>query len=131
MNSPLRRVRMERGISLAQVARDLGCSVAHLSSIETCDTSASPEFAERLGRDFSDANINELDILYPERENTAGIPAASPSALAPQLKDEERYLLSCYRRLRIGQQMVLVELAALMAETAAGREQADSAQGDS
>lgn len=47
-------------------------------------------------------------------------PPSTPiqSASMQQLKDEERYLLSCYRSLRTGQQMVLVELAALMAETA-------------
>lgn len=99
MISPLRQARLMRGVSLTRVAKDLGCSVAHLSCVETGQATASPDFAERLAKYFENQALNELHILYPER----GLP--------PSSAEEELELLACYRRMREEQKILFSKLA--------------------
>jgi transcriptional regulator with XRE-family HTH domain len=64
--TPLRRIRLERHLSLEAVADGIGMNNGTISRIERGDTKASPETAEKLVKFFGEG-ISELEILYPER----------------------------------------------------------------
>ena len=66
MISPLKKIRIARGFTLAEVASAVRTDVSNLSRIENTKQKASPELAERLAKHFGYA-ITEIQVLYPER----------------------------------------------------------------
>tara|TARA_B100000795_G_scaffold70697_1_gene49655 strand:- start:6937 stop:7155 length:219 start_codon:yes stop_codon:yes gene_type:complete len=64
-SSPLRQIRIEKGLSLKEVSASVGTTHGHLSRIERGDTTTR-ELAQKLS-DFFDKKISEMEILYPER----------------------------------------------------------------
>jgi transcriptional regulator with XRE-family HTH domain len=64
--SPLRRLRLERGLSIHDVASAVSTHPANLSKIERQIRGASPALAERLAT-FFQPDLTELEILYPDR----------------------------------------------------------------
>ena len=71
--TPLRKLRLARGLSLEEVARGAGTDTGTLSRIETGVRSATPTRAEKLVKFYGSA-ISEMHILYPRR-----FPAWHPS----------------------------------------------------
>jgi DNA-binding transcriptional MerR regulator/quercetin dioxygenase-like cupin family protein len=67
----LRRLRSERGLSLAQVAKEVGVSVGFLSSLERSQMTASVGTLRRL-TDFFQTNI--LDFFDPAESNSRLVP---------------------------------------------------------
>ena len=65
-NTPLRRARASKGLSIHQVAAAVGTNAGNLSRIERAVQAASPALAERLASYF-EPDITELEVLYPER----------------------------------------------------------------
>lgn len=68
--SPLRRLRLERGLSIQDVASAVGTHPGNLSKIERQARGASPALAERLAQYFG-PELTELEILYPDRFSEA------------------------------------------------------------
>lgn len=66
MKSPLRQARERAGQTIVEVCRAVGTDPGNLSRIENGKQKASTELAEKLARHF-DADVTELQILYPER----------------------------------------------------------------
>lgn len=66
MQSPLRRIRTARSLTLAEVSRAVGTDPANLSRIETMKQPASAELAEKLVAYYG-SGITEIEVLYPER----------------------------------------------------------------
>ena len=66
MTSPLKTIRIKRGLTLAEVSHSVGTDVGNLSRIENRKQQASPDLAQRLAKFFG-GEITELQILYPER----------------------------------------------------------------
>lgn len=66
MQSPLRNLRISQGITLSYVAKLIDIDPANLSRIERGRQMASLEVVERLVK-FYEGQINELQILYPQR----------------------------------------------------------------
>lgn len=66
MSTPLRRIRLEKKYSLAEVASSVGTDAGNISRIENAKQKPSPKLAEELVK-FFNFEINELEILYPER----------------------------------------------------------------
>jgi putative transcriptional regulator len=66
MQSPLRSLRISQGHTLSHVAKLIEIDPANLSRIERGQQMASLEVAERLVK-FYEGQINELQILYPNR----------------------------------------------------------------
>lgn len=64
--TPLRKIRLERGLSLEIVARAIGLDTGNLSRVERAEQGISLEKAELLVG-FFDGEITELEILYPQR----------------------------------------------------------------
>jgi transcriptional regulator with XRE-family HTH domain len=69
--TPLRMIREQRGVTLAQVSIATGIDVGKLSRLERGKVSASPEDAAKLAHYFGHA-VTELEILYPERYASRG-----------------------------------------------------------
>jgi DNA-binding transcriptional MerR regulator/mannose-6-phosphate isomerase-like protein (cupin superfamily) len=67
----LRRLRTERGLSLAQVAKEVGISLGFLSSLERSQMTASVGTLRRL-TDFFQTNI--LDFFDPAESNSRLVP---------------------------------------------------------
>jgi DNA-binding transcriptional MerR regulator/quercetin dioxygenase-like cupin family protein len=67
----LRRLRSERGLSLAQVAKEVGISLGFLSSLERSQMTASVGTLRRL-TDFFQTNI--LDFFDPAESNSRLVP---------------------------------------------------------
>lgn len=67
MESPLRRLRLSRGLSLRDVANAVGADDSSISRIETGKQKPSPELAQRIVEYFGSRRLTELHILYPER----------------------------------------------------------------
>ena len=63
--SPLRQIRIDKGLSLKEVSTSVGTTHGHLSRIERGDTTTR-ELASKLSLYF-DQHISEIEILYPER----------------------------------------------------------------
>lgn len=66
METPLRKIRTSRGLSLETVARAVATDRANLSRLERGLQNATPELAERIADYFGYA-ITEMQILYPDR----------------------------------------------------------------
>lgn len=66
MRTPLRRIRIEKKYSLAEVASAVGSDAGNLSRIEKATQRPSLKLAEELVK-FFNFEITELEILYPER----------------------------------------------------------------
>lgn len=67
IDTPLRRLRISRGIQQSAIAEAVGTDQGSISRLERGEQGATPEMAARivafLGRD----EITEMQILYPER----------------------------------------------------------------
>lgn len=66
MNTPLRKMRVERGMTLAELSVATKIDVGNLSRIERGKQLTSIETAEKISR-FFNAEISEMQILYPQR----------------------------------------------------------------
>lgn len=66
MNTPLKEIRVRRGLTLDVVARAVETDTGNLSRIENWKQGASVQLAERLAS-FYNGEISELAILYPDR----------------------------------------------------------------
>jgi transcriptional regulator with XRE-family HTH domain len=64
--TPLRRARIARQLTLDAVADGIGINNGTLSKLERNLIKTTPETAEKIVRFFG-AGITELEILYPER----------------------------------------------------------------
>lgn len=64
--TPLRAIRLRRGLTLQAVAEAIGSNTGTLSKLETQKINASPKTAEKLSK-FYESAITETQILYPER----------------------------------------------------------------
>lgn len=67
MDTPLRKARQAKHLSLAEVAAVAQLTVAQLSRIERGMSGTSPAVAALLAEFFGPKHINEMQILYPER----------------------------------------------------------------
>ncbi|GAA0469683.1 helix-turn-helix transcriptional regulator [Tatumella punctata] len=74
MQTPLRKMRMEKKLTISEVALAVHCDVGNLSRIERGVQVTSLEMAERLSKFFGGL-VSEMQILYPQRymdqKNTA------------------------------------------------------------
>ena len=66
MQTPLRKIRLEKKLTIAEVASAINCDVGNLSRLERGAQAASLQMAERLSR-FYGGMISEIQILYPQR----------------------------------------------------------------
>ncbi|MDX7992982.1 helix-turn-helix transcriptional regulator [Xenorhabdus littoralis] len=66
MDTPLRKIRKELGLTLIQVASAVGCDTGNLSRMERGLQKPTLNLAEKLVI-FFDKKIDEIQILYPER----------------------------------------------------------------
>ncbi|HGN0866932.1 helix-turn-helix transcriptional regulator [Providencia sp. PROV188] len=66
MQTPLRKIRLEKKLTISEVANAINCDVGNLSRLERGTQAASLELAERLARFYGD-KITEMQILYPQR----------------------------------------------------------------
>lgn len=64
--TPLRFVRLKRGMSLSEVADGVGTTPAQISNIEKAKHRPSAGLAERISA-FFDGEVSEIEILFPER----------------------------------------------------------------
>ena len=65
--SPLRKARLQRGLTLAHVAKHVGSDTGNLSRIERGQQIPNRELIPNLVNLFSENGITEVHILYPER----------------------------------------------------------------
>lgn len=66
MDTPLRKIRLERGLTLTEVSRATDIDEGNLSRLERNVQQASAETAEALSK-FYRGEISEIEIIYPER----------------------------------------------------------------
>ncbi|EIU7557583.1 MULTISPECIES: helix-turn-helix domain-containing protein [Providencia] len=66
MQTPLRRIRIEKQLTISEVANAINCDVGNLSRLERGAQAASLELAEKLVK-FYGEKITEMQILYPKR----------------------------------------------------------------
>lgn len=64
--TPLKAIRLQRGLSLTEVSTAVHIDSGNLSRIERRQQTPSLELAERLSK-FYGAAVTEMQILYPER----------------------------------------------------------------
>ena len=64
--TPLKKIRIERGLTIYTVASGVECSAGTISRVESGNHGVSPDLAERLAR-FFDGAITEEQVLYPDR----------------------------------------------------------------
>ncbi|KVG83220.1 hypothetical protein WJ91_06260 [Burkholderia ubonensis] len=64
--TPLRRLRKSRGLTVAQVSKAVGIDQGNLSRIERGEQ-FSRRGAAALVTYFGESSITEMEILYPER----------------------------------------------------------------
>lgn len=65
--TPMKKARKALGKTQEQLAKELGCTQAHISDVERASTAASPKLAAAIAKVLK---IPEEQILYPERFNT-------------------------------------------------------------
>ena len=65
--TPLKRIRLERGITQATLADRIGIDQSHFSRIENDEAKASADVAAKIADEIGREWITELHILYPER----------------------------------------------------------------
>ena len=68
-DSPLRSLRLKRGLTQKEICLAVGIDQAHYSRIETGQAVATADVAKRLAEYFGHA-VTEMQILYPERYTT-------------------------------------------------------------
>lgn len=66
MQTPLRKMRVEKGLTISEVAMATQIDVGNLSRIERGAQVTSLDNAEKLSRFFK-GKISEMQILYPHR----------------------------------------------------------------
>lgn len=66
MHTPLRKMRVEKGLTISEVAMATQIDVGNLSRIERGAQVTSLDNAEKLSRFFK-GKISEMQILYPHR----------------------------------------------------------------
>lgn len=66
MYTPLRKMRVEKGLTIAEVSKLTEIDVGNLSRIERGKQVTSLETAEKLSK-FFEGKISEMQILYPHR----------------------------------------------------------------
>ena len=66
MCTPLRKMRVEKGLTIAEVSKLTEIDVGNLSRIERGKQVTSLETAEKLSK-FFEGKISEMKILYPHR----------------------------------------------------------------
>ncbi|OCQ53596.1 helix-turn-helix protein [Photorhabdus australis subsp. thailandensis] len=66
MKTPLRKIRIEKGLTISEVSRAISVDVGNLSRIERGIQIPSLDTAEKLSRYFH-GEISEMQILYPKR----------------------------------------------------------------
>lgn len=66
MCTPLRKIRVEKGLTIAEVSKLTEIDVGNLSRIERGKQVTSLETAEKLSK-FFEGKISEMQILYPHR----------------------------------------------------------------
>lgn len=69
--TPLKKARVARGQTLAEVATIVGTDVGNLSRIERGIQVPSPSLASKLATHFKKDGLTEIHILYPERFRVA------------------------------------------------------------
>ena len=79
MHSPLRKIRLWRGLSLHAVALAVGSDTGNLSRIETGEQVAKKQLAARLAAFFA-PHIDERHVIYPERYSDWAIPVCTSPA---------------------------------------------------
>jgi len=66
--TPLRSIRIQRGLPLREVARAVKTDITNLSRVERATQDCTPGLAARLVEFFGrTARFNELHVLYPQR----------------------------------------------------------------
>ena len=75
MHTPLRKMRVEKGLTISEVAHATELDVGNLSRIERGIQVTSLETAEKLSRFFK-GKITEMQILYPQRYMSSAEKAA-------------------------------------------------------
>jgi len=75
MQTPLRKMRVEKKLTIAEVAIATQLDVGNLSRIERGMQVPSLETAEKLSQFFK-GKITEMQILYPQRYMKAAVSAA-------------------------------------------------------
>ncbi|HEX7641967.1 MAG TPA: helix-turn-helix transcriptional regulator [Burkholderiaceae bacterium] len=73
MHSPLRKIRLWRGLSLHAVALAVGSDTGNLSRIETGEQVAKKQLAAKLAAYFA-PHIDERHVIYPERYGDWAVP---------------------------------------------------------
>ncbi|ORC23917.1 transcriptional regulator [Enterobacter cloacae subsp. cloacae] len=66
MCTPLRKMRVEKGLTISEVSKLTEIDVGNLSRIERGKQVTSLETAEKLSK-FFEGKISEMQILYPHR----------------------------------------------------------------
>ena len=66
IDTPLRKARKSKELTLVDLAHRTGTNFGNLSRIERGLTKATPKIAEKLAAIFA-GEITEMHILYPER----------------------------------------------------------------
>ena len=66
MDTPLKRLRAQRGLTLQEVAAAVNSDTGNISRIEN-GKQQSADLAEKLVEFFGKGAISELEILYPDR----------------------------------------------------------------
>lgn len=66
-NTPLRKARIERGLTLADVAKTVGSDTGNISRIERGRQIPNRELISNLVSLFKENGITEIHLLYPER----------------------------------------------------------------
>ena len=68
-DTPLRKARLQRGLTLANVAESVGSDTGNISRIERGQQIPNRELLSNLVDLFKENEITEVHILYPERFN--------------------------------------------------------------
>ncbi|MCC8384611.1 helix-turn-helix domain-containing protein [Photorhabdus laumondii subsp. laumondii] len=66
MKTPLRKIRIEKGLTISEVSRATSVDIGNLSRIERGVQSPSLDTAEKLSCYFK-GEVSEMQILYPRR----------------------------------------------------------------
>lgn len=75
MQTPLRKMRIEKGLTISQVAKATNIDVGNLSRIERGVQLTSLENAEKI-TSFFNGKITEMQVLYPNKYAQVADPVA-------------------------------------------------------
>lgn len=70
--TPLRKARLDRQLTLNDVAKATGIDPGNLSRLETLKQTATPDVAEKLVAFYGPEQVSELQVLYPRRFMAVG-----------------------------------------------------------